>query len=155
MCTILPIQKPSKFSVFALGGSKVLWEPQNSVFTHVNVMIMPVCAVQLPVGHAVLHVLLKVSVGLKEVRCTQHSAVSLRRERNLSTLYSLSTLVTQASSEVGAHTHTRTVTGNHADKTSYLHKESVKQGKVTNCVRLCSWFMWFLNSKDFLQSLQA
>ncbi len=115
------------------------------MFTHAKMMIMPLCAVQLPVGHAVLHVLLKVPVGLKEVRCTQHSAVSLRRERNLSTLGSHSTLVTQAPSKIGAYTCTHTVTGNHADKKLILKQnESEEQGKVTCCVRLCKWFMWLL-----------
>lgn len=97
---------------------------KNTVFTHltrwlkklcgncgVNIMIMPLCTVQLPEGLAVLHDFLKVSVGLKEVRCAQHAAISLRQERNLSTLCSHSTLVTQASSEIGAYTCTDTVTG--------------------------------------------
>lgn len=65
---------------------------------HASIMIMSVCTVKLPVGHAVLHGFLKVSVELKEVRCTQHSAIPLRQKRNLSTLCSHSTLVTQASS---------------------------------------------------------
>lgn len=58
---------------------------------HVSVMIMSVCTVKLPVGHAVLHGFLKVSVELKEGRCTQHSALPLRQERNLSTLFTLHT----------------------------------------------------------------
>ena len=81
---------------------------EEAAFTHVNIMIMPVCAEQLPEGLAVLHGLLKLSVGLKEVRRTQHAAISLRRRRNLSTLCSHSTLVTQAPSEIGAHSHRKT-----------------------------------------------
>lgn len=80
---------------------------------HVSIMIMPVCSVRLPVGHAVLHGFLKVSVELKEVRCRQHSAIPLRQERNYSTLCSHSTLVTQALS--GRYKHT--VSGKLTDKT--------------------------------------
>lgn len=69
------------------------------MLTHVSIMIMLVCAVKLPVGHAVLHGFLKVSVELKEVRCSQHSVIPPRQERNLSTLCSHFTLVTQALSE--------------------------------------------------------
>lgn len=72
---------------------------ENIVLTHVSIMIMLVCAVKLPVGHAVLHGFLKVSVELKEVRCSLHSVIPPRQERNLSTLCSHSTLVTQALSE--------------------------------------------------------
>lgn len=97
------------------------------MFRHVNIMIMPVSTVQLPVGHAVLHGLLKVSVGLKEVRCTKHAAISLRRERNLSTLCSHSTLVTQAPSEIGAHTRTHTVTGKHTDENLTLKQSESEE----------------------------
>lgn len=45
------------------------------VFLYVNVVIVLVCTVQLPVGHAVLRGIFKVSVELKEARCTQHTAI--------------------------------------------------------------------------------
>lgn len=103
------------------------------VFTHVNIMIMPVCTVQLPEGLAVLHGLLKNSVGLKEVSCTQHTAMSLRQERNLSTLCSHSALVTQAPSEIGAYTRTQIVTGKQTDENLTLQQnESEEQLRTVN-----------------------
>lgn len=80
---------------------------ENIVLTHVSIIIMLVCAVKLPVEHAVLHGFLKVSVELKEV-----SVIPPRQERNLSTLCSHSTLVTQALSE----RCTNTVTGKLPDE---------------------------------------
>lgn len=89
---------------------------ETVVFLHVNIMTMLVCTVQLPVGHAVLHGIFKVSVELKEVRCTQHTAISPRRERNLPTLCSHSTLVTQAPSDRCIHTHSCSHRKTHGQK---------------------------------------
>lgn len=117
---------------------------KTTVFMHVNIMTMPVCAVQLPVGHAVLHGILKVSVEVKEVTFTQHTAISLRRERNLSTLCSRSTLVTQAPSGRCTHTHTQSQE-NTQTKTSHVTKwvrGATQDGKVKYCVMLCLWLMW-------------
>ncbi len=98
----------------------------------VNIMIMPVCNVQLPEGLAVLHGLLKVSVGLKEVRCTQHAAISLRQERNLSTVCLHSTLVTQASSEIGAHALTQSQEKHTDENLTVTHNESEEQLRTVN-----------------------
>lgn len=78
------------------------------LLAHVHIIVTSVCAVQLPLGHAVLHSFLNVSVDGR----TQHTAISLRRQRNLSILCSHSALVTQAPS--GRRTHT--VAGKLADK---------------------------------------
>lgn len=94
------------------------------VLVHVNIITTSVCAVQLPSGHAVLHGFLKVSLD----GCTQHTAISLRRERNLSILCSHSALVTQALS--GRRTHT--VAGKLADKNLPLkmNQRSDQQSQV-------------------------
>ena len=90
-------------------------------------------------------------MGLYEVRCTKHPAISLRHQRNLSTLCSHSPVVTQSLSDKGAHTHSHTRT--HSDrktqsKTSHLKwvRWGTWDGEFICCVSLCWWFVWLAYS---------
>lgn len=118
------------------------WLKSSVENMHVSIMIMSVCTVRLPVGHAVLHGVLKVSVELKEVRCTQHSAIPLRQERNYSTLCSHSTLVTQALSRK-AQTHSQWKT-RRRNKTSCLTwvrgvTREIRLSEMLLCWNCCSF----------------